>query len=73
MEYTGANSYWPNAMFFARAIPNHSTRIVTIVTGHHEGRVGELFVFDPAKGRHETEGVLPLAFGETGRRRHAAD
>ena len=58
MEYTGGNSYWPNAMFFARAIPNHPTKIVTIVTGHHEGRVGELFLFDPAKGRHETEGVV---------------
>ncbi len=58
MEYTGANSYWPNAMFFARAIPDHSTKIVTIVTGHHEGRVGELFIFDPAQGRRETEGVV---------------
>ena len=58
MEYTGANSYWPNAMFFARAIPNHPTKIVSIVTGHHEGRVGELFIFDPAKGRHETDGVV---------------
>ena len=58
MEYTGANSYWPNAMFFARAIPNHPTKIVTIVTGHHEGRVGELFIFDPARGRHETDGVV---------------
>lgn len=58
MEYTGANSYWPNAMFFARAIPDHPTKVVTIVTGHHEGRVGELFIFDPAKGRRETEGVV---------------
>ena len=48
MEYTGANSYWPNAMFFARAVPDHPTKIVTIVTGHHEGRVGELFLFDSA-------------------------
>ncbi len=58
MEYTGANSYWPNAMFFARAIPDHPTKIVTIVTGHHEGRVGELFIFDPSLGRRETEGVV---------------
>ena len=58
MEYDGANSYWPNAIFFARAIPGQETRIVGIVTGHHEGRVGELFVFDPALGRHETNGVV---------------
>ncbi|MCX6866030.1 MAG: hypothetical protein NTV46_07380, partial [Verrucomicrobia bacterium] len=58
MEYTGSNSYWPNAMFFARAVPDHPTKIVTIVTGHHEGRVGELFLLDPALGRRETEGVV---------------
>ncbi|MHB0955464.1 MAG: SUMF1/EgtB/PvdO family nonheme iron enzyme [Pirellulaceae bacterium] len=58
MEYTGANSYWPNAMFFARAVPDHPTKIATIVTGHHEGRIGELFLFDPARGRRETEGVV---------------
>lgn len=58
MEYTGANSYWPNAMFFARAVPDHPTKIATIVTGHHEGRVGELFLFDPMLGRRETQGVV---------------
>jgi formylglycine-generating enzyme required for sulfatase activity len=58
MEYYGANSYWPNAIFYARPIPNHETKIVGIVTGHHEGRVGELFILDPAKGRHETDGVV---------------
>jgi len=31
---------------------------VGIVTGHHVGRVGELVIFDPARGRHETEGVV---------------
>jgi formylglycine-generating enzyme required for sulfatase activity len=58
MEYYGANSYWPNSLFFARAIPKHPTRVVGIVTGHHEGRVGELFILDPARGRHETSGVV---------------
>ncbi len=58
MEYYGANSYWPNAIFFARAIPNEPSKIVGIVTGHHEGRVGELFILDPAKGRHEIQGVV---------------
>jgi len=58
MEYYGSNSYWPNAFFFARAIPGHPTRIVTIVTGHHESRDGELVIFDPVKGRQETQGVV---------------
>ena len=50
MEFYGANSYWPNAIFYARPIPQHPTKIVGIVTGHHVGRVGELVVFDPAQG-----------------------
>jgi formylglycine-generating enzyme required for sulfatase activity len=58
MEYYGANSYWPNAIFFPRAIPGHPSKIAGIVTGHHEGRVGELIIFDPAKGRHEASGVV---------------
>jgi formylglycine-generating enzyme required for sulfatase activity len=58
MEYYGANSYWPNAIFFARAVPGHPTKVAGIVTGHHEGRIGELVIFDPARGRHETEGVV---------------
>ncbi len=57
-EYYGSNSYWPNAVFFARPIPGHPTKIVGIVTGHHVGRVGELVIFDPAVGRHEAGGVV---------------
>jgi hypothetical protein len=57
-EFYGSNSYWPNAVFFARPIPHHPTQVVGIVTGHHVGRVGELLVFDAAKGRHEVEGVV---------------
>ena len=58
MEYYGSNSYWPNAIFYARPVPDHPTKVVGIVTGHHVGRVGELVVFDPAQGRHETSGVV---------------
>ena len=58
MEYYGSNSYWPNAIFYARPIPGHPTKVAGIVTGHHVGRVGELIVFDPEKGRRETDGVV---------------
>ncbi len=58
-EFYGSNSQWPNAMFYARPIPNHPTKIVAIVTGHHGvPRMGELILFDPAKGRHEADGVV---------------
>lgn len=57
-EFYGSGSYWPNAIFFARPIPHHPTKIVGIVTGHHVGRVGELVIFDPARGRESTDGVV---------------
>ncbi|HPD16392.1 MAG TPA: SUMF1/EgtB/PvdO family nonheme iron enzyme [Planctomycetota bacterium] len=59
MEYYGSNSYWPNGIFYARPIPNHPTKVVGIVTGHHGvPRMGELVVFDPGKGRHEASGAI---------------
>ncbi len=59
MEYYGSNSYWPNAMFYARPIPNHPTMFCAIVGGHHDvPRMGELVLFDPARGRVEADGVL---------------
>lgn len=57
-EYYGSGGYWPNAIFFARPIPDHPTRVVGIVTGHHVGRVGELVIFDPALGRRAVDGVV---------------
>ena len=59
MEYYGSNSYWPNGVFYARPIPNHPTRVVGIVTGHHGvHRMGELVIFDPGKGRNEASGAI---------------
>ncbi len=59
MEYYGSSSYWPAAMFYARPIPNHPTKVVAIVGGHHEApRMGELVIFDPARGRREAQGAV---------------
>ena len=59
MEYYGSNSYWPNSIFYARPIPDHSTQVVGIVGGHHDyPRMGELVIFDPALGRFEADGVV---------------
>lgn len=57
-EYYGSGGYWPNSIFFARPIPGHPTKVAGIVTGHHVGRVGELIVLDPARGRNATRGVV---------------
>jgi len=59
MEYYGSNSFWPTAMFFARPVPGHPTKVVTVVGGHHDApRQGDLVILDPARGRFETEGVV---------------
>jgi formylglycine-generating enzyme required for sulfatase activity len=58
-EYYGSNSYWPNAIFYARPVPGHPTMVVGVVGGHHDHpRMGELVLFDPARGRHEASGAL---------------
>ena len=54
----GSNSYWPNSLFYAKPIPGDPERFVGVVSGHHVGRPGRLVLFDPRKGRHETEGVV---------------
>ena len=66
-EFYGSNSYWPNSLFFARPIPDHPTQFVGIVTGHHVGRAGEMILFDRAKGRWETEGVVQRISDRHGR------
>lgn len=58
-EYYGSGSYWPNSFFYARAVPDHPTRVVGIASGHHGSkRAGELVILDPALGRHEADGAV---------------
>jgi formylglycine-generating enzyme required for sulfatase activity len=66
-EFYGSGGYWPNAIFYARPIPNHPTKVIGIVTGHHVGRVGELVLFDAALGRRSTEGVVQRIPGYDGK------
>ncbi len=54
MEFLGSNSYWPNSFFYARPIPGHPSMVVAVIGGHHDNpRMGELVLFDPARGRQE--------------------
>jgi len=58
-EFYGSNSYWPNALFYARPIPGSTDRFVAIVSGHHGvARMGEMILFDRSKGRCEADGVI---------------
>jgi formylglycine-generating enzyme required for sulfatase activity len=59
MEFYGSNSVWPNSFFYAKPVPGSSTKIAAIISGHHGvPRMGELILFDAAKGRFEADGVV---------------
>ena len=59
MEFYGSNSYWPASMFYAKPLPGHPTKFVAVVGGHHElPRMGDLVLFDTAKGRFEADGAV---------------
>ncbi|MDR1958087.1 MAG: SUMF1/EgtB/PvdO family nonheme iron enzyme [Planctomycetaceae bacterium] len=67
-EYYGSGSYWPNSLFYAKPVAGHATKFVGIVSGHHGvARAGELVIFDPSKGRRETDGVVQRipGYGQT--------
>jgi formylglycine-generating enzyme required for sulfatase activity len=58
-EFYGSNSYWPNGLYFARPVPEHPSRVATILSGYHgDHRMGELLVLDTAKGRYGETGVV---------------
>lgn len=64
----GANSYWPNAMYFTRPVPGDPSKLLTIVSGHHGvPRMGELILLDPLQGSQEADGVVQRipGFGQT--------
>ena len=55
----GSNSYFPNALYFPRAIPGSPGKIVTILSGYHgTNRTGEMVVLDTARGWHEADGII---------------
>jgi len=59
MPLYGSGSYFPNSYMFARQIPEHPTKVVGIVGGHHGiSRSGRLVIFDTARSRHEADGVV---------------
>ncbi|MCH8042613.1 MAG: SUMF1/EgtB/PvdO family nonheme iron enzyme [Planctomycetes bacterium] len=57
--YYGGSSYWPNSFFYTRPVPGHASKVVGVIGGHHDNpRMGELIVFDMARGRQEADGAV---------------
>lgn len=55
----GSGSVFPNSIFDMQPLPNHPTRFVGVISGHHGVvRAGRLMIFDPAKSRKEEKGMI---------------
>ena len=55
----GSNSYWPNALYFPRGIPDAPGKIIAIIAGYHGvPRMGELGLLDTTKGWQKADGVV---------------
>ena len=54
----GSNSWFPNALYFPRPLPNDSGKIVSILSGYHGvHRMGQLVLVDLEKGVSGAEGL----------------
>ena len=55
----GSNSYYPNAMYFAKPLPGDSSRFALILSGYHgPHRMGQLIVLDTTRGFFEADGIV---------------
>ena len=55
----GSQSLWPNAMFYARPLPDAPGQFSAVVSGHHGvSGTGKLTIFDTNKGYAHADGVI---------------
>ena len=55
----GSGGWFPNSIFDIQPLPGGNNTFVGIISGHHGiARSGRLIIFDPARGRKETKGMV---------------
>ena len=60
----GSNSWFPNALYFARPLPDEPQRLVAILSGYHgPHRMGQLVIIDPRVGWQEEKGLVQRISG----------
>ena len=60
----GSNSYFPNALYFPRAIPGRPGELVCVLSGYHGvHRMGQLVLLDTNRGWHEAAGITKRISG----------
>ena len=58
LAFHGSNSWFPTAFRFAKPMPDHPTRLVGVISGHHDfGDCGRLAILDPGLA-----GAYPFRF-----------
>ncbi len=58
----GSNSWFPNSLYFPRAMPGRPGRIACILSGYHgPHRMGQLVILDTTRGWKEGEGIQRLS------------
>jgi formylglycine-generating enzyme required for sulfatase activity len=63
----GSNMVWPTSMDYPKDIPNEPGKIITIVSGHHTPRVGDLVLLDMNRGGGEARAAVAF-FNDPSRR-----
>ncbi|MHB0956776.1 MAG: SUMF1/EgtB/PvdO family nonheme iron enzyme [Pirellulaceae bacterium] len=60
----GSNSWYPNALYFARPLPGDPQRLVAILSGYHgPHRLGQLVLIDTRVGWQEEQGLTQRISG----------
>lgn len=60
----GSNSWYPNALYFPRALPGQENRLLTVLSGYHgPHRMGQLVTIDIGKGWYGAEGMTQRISG----------
>ena len=55
----GSGGFFPNSTFDVQPLPGNGSRFIGVISGHHGiARSGRLMLFDPAKSRKKTEGIV---------------
>ncbi len=55
----GSGGFFPNSTFDIQPLPGNTSQFIGVISGHHGVvRSGRLMLFDPAKSRKKTEGIV---------------
>ena len=61
----GTNTWFPNTLYFPKAIPGNGSKIVCVISGYHDAcKSGYLVVVDPSKGYRGLEPIVTRISGK---------